>query len=80
MPTARYVRIVIIPVVFTTVSLFGIATASASNVLYGQFLWNPTDIFAQLTNRAAVVFASAGFAISIIGTNISANQSPLPLI
>jgi len=73
-PTAQYVQIIIIPVVFTIVSFFGIATTSASKVLYGQFFWNPADIFAQWTNRAAVFFASAGFAISIIGTNISANS------
>jgi NCS1 family nucleobase:cation symporter-1 len=61
-------------VVFIIVSFFGIATTSASKVLYGSYLWNPADIFAQWGNRAAVFFASAGFAVSIIGTNISANS------
>jgi hypothetical protein len=66
--------LIIIPVVFIIVSFFGIATTSASKVLYGSYLWNPADIFAQWGNRAAVFFASAGFAVSIIGTNISANS------
>jgi len=65
---------IIIPVCFIPVCFFGIATTSASKVLYGEFYWNPADIFAQWTNRAAVFFASAAFAVSIIGTNISANS------
>lgn len=72
-PKAQYVQLIIIPVVFIIVS-FGIATTSASIVLYGSYLWKPADIFAQWGNRAAVFFASAGFAVSIIGTNISANS------
>jgi len=73
-PKAQYIQLFIIPVVFIIVSFFGIATTSASKVLYGSYLWNPADIFGQWSNRAAVFFASAGFAISIIGTNISANS------
>jgi hypothetical protein len=73
-PRSQYVQMIIIPVLFVLVSFLGIATTSASKVLYGEYLWNPADIFAQWGNRAAVFFASAGFAISIIGTNISANS------
>jgi len=73
-PRAQYVQLFIIPVCFILVSFFGIAVTSASKVLYGDYLWNPAAIFAMWTNRAAVFFASASFAISIIGTNISANS------
>ena len=73
-PKAQYIQLFIIPVVFILVSFFGIATTSASKVLYGAYLWNPAEIFARWPNRAAVFFASSGFAISIIGTNISANS------
>lgn len=73
-PKAQYIQMIIIPVCFIPVCFFGIATTSASKVLYGEFYWNPADIFAQWTNRAAVFFASAAFAVSIIGTNISANS------
>jgi nucleobase:cation symporter-1, NCS1 family len=73
-PKAQYIQMFIIPVVFILVSFFGIATTSASKVLYGVYLWNPAEIFARWPNRAAVFFGSSGFAISIIGTNISANS------
>jgi len=51
-PKAQYVQLITIPVVFVIVSFVGIATTSASKVLYGSYLWNPADIFAQWGNRA----------------------------
>ena len=59
-PKAQYVQLIIIPVVFIIVSFFGIATTSASKVLYGSYLWNPADIFAQWGNRGAVFFCLGG--------------------
>ncbi|KAG2356905.1 NCS1 nucleoside transporter family [Suillus spraguei] len=71
---AQYVQPFIIPVVFTLCSFVGIAVTSAGIQLYGEVLWDPLLLIDRWDNRAAAFFASFVFALSTIGTNISANS------
>ncbi|KAG2065216.1 NCS1 nucleoside transporter family [Suillus decipiens] len=71
---AQYVQPFIIPVVFTLCSFVGIAVTSAGIQLYGEVLWDPLLLIDRWDNRAAAFFASFVFALTTIGTNISANS------
>ncbi|KAG6331822.1 hypothetical protein ID866_7267 [Astraeus odoratus] len=52
----------------------GIAVTSAGIQLYGEVLWDPMLLIDRWDNRAAAFFASFTFALTTIGTNISANS------
>ena len=65
---------VIIPVAFILCSFAGIAVTSAGIQLYGEVLWDPLLLIDKWDNRAAAFFASFAFALTTIGTNISANS------
>ncbi|KAG2145502.1 permease for cytosine/purines, uracil, thiamine, allantoin-domain-containing protein [Suillus bovinus] len=71
---AQYVQPFIIPIAFTLCSFVGIAVTSAGIQLYGEVLWNPLLLIDRWDNRAAAFFASFVFALTTIGTNISANS------
>ncbi|KAH7911800.1 permease for cytosine/purines, uracil, thiamine, allantoin-domain-containing protein [Hygrophoropsis aurantiaca] len=71
---AQYVQPFIIPIAFTLCSFAGIAVTSAGIQLYGEVLWDPLLLIDRWDNRAAAFFASFAFALTTIGTNISANS------
>lgn len=86
----QVVQLIIIPVSFTLIGfigiriesthrihgwrLSGIAVTSTGQHLYGEVLWDPLRLIDKWDNRVAAFFASFGFALSTIGTNISANS------
>ncbi|KIP10434.1 hypothetical protein PHLGIDRAFT_65581 [Phlebiopsis gigantea 11061_1 CR5-6] len=70
----QYVQLAIIPVAFTLCSFVGIMVTSAGTQLYGQVLWDPLQLIDQWDNRAAAFFASFSWALTTLGTNISANS------
>ncbi|KAG9309895.1 cytosine-purine [Chiua virens] len=70
----QYVQPFIIPVVFLLCSFAGIAVTSAGIQLYGEVLWDPLLLIDKWDNRAAAFFASFAFALTTVGTNISANS------
>ncbi|KAG9309884.1 cytosine-purine [Chiua virens] len=71
---AQYVQPLVIPVAFFLYSFAGIAVTSAGIQLYGEVLWDPLLLIDKWDNRAAAFFASFAFALTTIGTNISANS------
>ncbi|THU93841.1 NCS1 nucleoside transporter family [Dendrothele bispora CBS 962.96] len=71
---AQFVQIIIIPTIFTLIGFVGIAVTSAGEVLYGETLWDPTQLIDRWDNRAAAFFASFSFVLATLGTNISANS------
>src|SRR5258705_11679085 len=71
---SQYVQLIIIPVIFTFCSFVGIAVTSAGMALYGEILWDPLRLIDHWDNRAAAFFASFAFAITTLGTNVSANS------
>jgi len=76
-PNSPYVQLIVIPVVFIVMMLFGIIGANGSQILYGELLWDPLLIVDHWTSkggRAAAFFCATAFLIASIGVNISANS------
>jgi cytosine/uracil/thiamine/allantoin permease len=71
---SQYIQLVIIPIAFTFASFVGLAVTSAGITLYGKVIWDPLELIDHWDNRAAAFFASFAFALSTLGTNISANS------
>ncbi|KAH8600894.1 cytosine-purine permease [Bisporella sp. PMI_857] len=76
-PNSPYVQLIVIPIVFIVMMLFGIIGANGSRILYGELLWDPLLIVDNWTSkggRAAAFFCATAFLIASIGVNISANS------
>lgn len=76
-PQSPYIQILVIPVVFTIMMLFGIIGANGSRLIYGEVLWDPLMIVDKWTSpggRAVAFFCALAFLIASIGINISANS------
>lgn len=76
-PQSPYIQILVIPVVFTIMMLFGIIGANGSRLIYGEVLWDPLMIVDKWTSpggRAAAFSCALAFLIASIGINISANS------
>ncbi|KAI9844677.1 MAG: hypothetical protein M1837_005419 [Sclerophora amabilis] len=70
-----------IPIGFAVTSFIGIIVSSASNVIYGEPIWNPLDLLSNFLSdnansgtRVGVFFISFAFALAQLGTNIAANS------
>lgn len=67
-----------VPLLFTTTAVFGAVSASCTQVVYGELLWQPFEIIAKWQGspggRAAAFFAAGIWAFGNIGTNITANS------
>jgi NCS1 family nucleobase:cation symporter-1 len=69
-----------IPCGFAITSFIGIIVSSASEIIYGEAIWNPLDLMRNFLdegtsgNRAGVFFIAFGFALAQLGTNIAANS------
>jgi len=75
----QYIQLPILPMLFTLCAVIGIVTTSATQVIYGQLIWNPLMIIEKwLENghggRAAAFFAATSWYIAQVGTNITANS------
>jgi NCS1 family nucleobase:cation symporter-1 len=76
-PRSPYVQLIIIPIAFIVMMLFGIIGANGSRILYGEVLWDPLLIVDHWTSpggRAAAFFVALAFLIASIAINISANS------
>ncbi|PVH71156.1 cytosine-purine permease [Cadophora sp. DSE1049] len=76
-PNSPYIQLLVIPLVFIVMMLFGIIGANGSKILYGELLWDPLLIVDNWTSkggRAAAFFCALAFLIASIGVNISANS------
>ncbi|CAJ2509490.1 Uu.00g145160.m01.CDS01 [Anthostomella pinea] len=73
-PSAAYWQMLFIPVVYWVFSFIGIVIASAGQTIYGKLYWDPTDIIALWTSRAAAFFCAFAFGLATLGTNISTNS------
>jgi nucleobase:cation symporter-1, NCS1 family len=71
---SQYIQIIIIPIAITLAAFTGIAVTSAGITLYGEILWDPLKLIDKWDNRAAAFFTAFSFALSTLGTNISANS------
>jgi len=75
-----YVQLIIIPVAFAVMMLFGIIGANGSRILYGKILWDPmliVDNWSMEGNpggRVAAFFIAVAFLLANIAINVSANS------
>ncbi|WEJ96686.1 hypothetical protein PSN45_004229 [Yamadazyma tenuis] len=75
---SQYFQVVIIPVFAVFVTMIAIVCSSAAKVLYGEYIWDPTDFAAIWIStgpkgRAASFFMCFSWCLAQIGTNLSAN-------
>ncbi|KKY17183.1 putative ncs1 allantoate transporter [Phaeomoniella chlamydospora] len=76
-PKSPLIQLIVIPVVFLMMMIFGVVGANGSKILYGELLWDPLEIVDHWTSkggRAAAFFCAAAFFIANIAINISANS------
>ncbi|BFZ61376.1 uracil permease [Saitoella coloradoensis] len=78
---ALWSQLVTIPVAFAITSFIGVIVSSSSTVIYGEAIWNPTDLLKMYLNdaptsgtRAGVFFIAFALALAQLGTNIAANS------
>lgn len=60
----------------TTMALYafiGLAVTSATVIIYGKPIWDPTAVIARMDNVAVHVVALAGIVVATLATNIAAN-------
>ena len=60
----------------TTMGLFsfiGVAVTSATVVIYGKTIWDPTELVTKFQHPAVLIFALAALGIATLATNIAAN-------
>jgi NCS1 family nucleobase:cation symporter-1 len=75
----QFIQLPILPIIFTLCAVIGIVTTSASEVVYGEQIWNPLLIIMKWLDmghggRAAAFFAATSWYIAQVGTNITANS------
>ncbi|KAJ6597198.1 allantoin permease [Mycena vulgaris] len=73
-PRDQYWQVVLIPICYTLWSVFGIICTSASHVVYGEYIWDPTKIIARWDSRAGAFFMALAFGMGTVGTNLSTNS------
>lgn len=72
-----YIQIFIIPTCFLIMAFWGIVGAGATQIIYGEVLWDPLLVVDRWTSpggRAAAFFCGLAFCIAQIGANVSANS------
>lgn len=74
----QYVQVAVIPAWSVFVTMLAIVISSAGKIVYGKYIWAPTDfvdywIPTGSKGRAASAFLCISWAIAQIGTNLSAN-------
>ncbi|KAF1993276.1 NCS1 allantoate transporter [Amniculicola lignicola CBS 123094] len=75
-PRAIYFQTVFFPLICFFIAFLGIISASASKVLYGEYVWDPLTLASYWTSPAGRLGAFyCGFAwmVAQIGVNVSAN-------
>jgi NCS1 family nucleobase:cation symporter-1 len=62
-----------LPTTMTLFPLLGVLTVSATVVVYGQAIWDPTQLVARIDNVVVVIFMLFTFALATLSTNVAAN-------
>ena len=75
----QFIQLPFLPIIFTLCAVIGIVTTSATDVIYGEQIWNPLNIINKWLasghgGRAAAFFAATSWFIAQVGTNITANS------
>lgn len=62
-----------LPTTMTLFAFIGVAVTSATSVIFGETIWNPTDLVGRLDGVVAVVLALLALSVATLSTNIAAN-------
>jgi nucleobase:cation symporter-1, NCS1 family len=54
-------------------AFIGVAVTSATAIIYGETIWDPTDVLARFTDPVLLVVAMLALCIATLATNIAAN-------
>ncbi|KAK4055053.1 hypothetical protein OIO90_003394 [Microbotryomycetes sp. JL221] len=79
-PTAAWVQVAAVPLLWTTTSLLGAITSNMALAIYGEVLFQPFDIIDKWLiepssgGRAAAFFCSLAWALGNATTNLTANS------
>jgi len=66
-------QIVGLPTTMTVFSLMGIIITSASAIVFGQAIWDPSVLLAKFTHPVVLVISLIGIAVATLSVNIAAN-------
>ena len=75
-PRITFYQTVFFPLICFLFAFLGIISASASKVVYGEYIWDPLTIAANWTSaggRAGAFYCGLGWMVAQIGVNVSAN-------
>ncbi len=62
-----------LPPTMALYSFIGVAVTSATTIIYGKAIWDPTDVLTRFKNPAVLVLAMLSLCIATLATNIAAN-------
>ena len=62
-----------LPATMTLYSFIGVATTSATVVIFGEALWDPVAVLSRLGNPLAVVIAMIALLLATLNVNVAAN-------
>lgn len=69
-------HIVGLPISMCLIAFIGIYVTGASEIIYGQQLWDPNDIIVLFDKKIVVVLSAIGIIIATLTTNITTNILP----
>ncbi|OTA68393.1 putative uracil permease [Hypoxylon sp. EC38] len=75
-PRNTFYQAVFFPFICVFVSGLGVISASATNALYGEYIWDPLVLASKWTTpraRAAAFYCGLAWMVAQIGVNVSAN-------
>ncbi|KAI0173533.1 permease for cytosine/purines, uracil, thiamine, allantoin-domain-containing protein [Hypoxylon sp. FL1284] len=75
-PRSIYHQTIVFPLICFLVAFLGIVSASASKILYGEYVWDPLVLAGKWTSpggRAAAIYCALAWMIAQIGVNVAAN-------
>jgi NCS1 family nucleobase:cation symporter-1 len=62
-----------LPTTMALYSFIGVAVTSATTIIYGKAIWDPTDVLTRFKNPVVLVVAMFSLCIATLATNIAAN-------
>jgi NCS1 family nucleobase:cation symporter-1 len=62
-----------LPPTMALYSFIGVAVTSATTIIFGKAIWDPTDLLTRFTNPVVLVLAMFALCIATLATNIAAN-------
>jgi nucleobase:cation symporter-1, NCS1 family len=62
-----------LPLTMALYAFIGVAVTSATTIIYGQTIWDPTDVLARFRDPVLLIVAMLALCIATLATNIAAN-------